>query len=74
MGKYKGLSRKEKKALKEKRWEDPYGIDDMSDEEFLSKKDKIVKGAVSRLSGGLILLILIIIFLVMYWDFIFYHN
>lgn len=70
--KRKALSKEEKKLLKKKKLEDPYGIDDMSDEEFLEKKNKLVKGGISRISGGMILLILIIIFLIMYWSKIFY--
>jgi len=70
--KLKALSKEEKKLIKKKKLEDPYGIDDMSDEEFLEKKNKLVKGGISRISGGMVLLILIIIFLIMYWSKIFY--
>lgn len=60
-----------KKELKEKRFSDPYGVDDMTDEEFLSESKKLMWKARWRLSEGLILGILAVAALVIFWNDIF---
>lgn len=62
------LSRKERKLLRKKKLEDPLGIDEMSDEEFLANlprfKRKVVKDGV----GGFLLFIIVIVLFVVLWD------
>lgn len=69
----KRLSRAEKKRIKQEKWEDPLGIDKMSDEEFLEQLPKLKRKTAFGGIGGVVLLIVCIVLLVMFWDKIFYR-
>lgn len=64
----------EKKELKRKKREDPYGIEDMSDEEFLENLPRLRKKAAFSGVGGAMLLIAAIIVLALLWDSIFWSG
>lgn len=66
------LSRAEKKRLKQEKWEDPLGIDKMSDEEFLERLPELQKKTAFGGVGGTVLFIVCIILLAVFWDKIFY--
>ena len=68
----KKMSRAEKKRLKKERWEDPLGINKMSDEEFLERLPELRKKTILGGSGGTLLFIICIILLAVFWDKIFY--
>lgn len=66
------LSRADKRQLKENKWNDPLGIDNMSDEEFLERLPELEKKAgVDGIWGG-VLLIVGISLLALLWDSIFW--
>ena len=66
------LSRSEKKRLKEEKWNDPLGIDKMSDEEFLERLPELKRKAGGKGIGGGLLFVLGIILLALLWDNIFW--
>ena len=70
------LSRSEKKEIKRekirKSWEDPYGIDEMTDEELKSQMGKIQRGSSLRVVFGIIFFMLILYLLSRVWDTIFW--
>lgn len=67
------LPRKERKAAKkeykEQRFSDPYNIEEMSDEDFLNNYNKLRLKAWFRTGGGFVFLILVILALVLCWDY-----
>lgn len=70
----KALPRNERKqakrVMKEQKFSDPYGIDDMSDEEFMKVSDKLMHKARGRSVGGVVLMILAILVLALSWGYI----
>lgn len=71
MGKEK-LSRANKRRLKEEKWNDPLGIDKMSDEEFLERLPELEKKAGGDGVWGGLLFITGVILLALLWDSIFW--
>lgn len=66
--------RKEKKLKRDEKWSDPYNIKYMSKDEFLSKKKKLVRGSISRIILGIVLLCALIITLILAWDELFWSS
>lgn len=63
------------KAIEQRRKiDDFYGIDKMSDEEFLKKYPDIKRRAIWRTSIGSLLFIAAIVVLVIFWDKIFWSG
>lgn len=76
MGKLKDFrdKRKRKKYEKENKWLNSLGLDDMSDDEFLSKKNMLLKDAILRVVVGVLMFIALIVVLACLWDTIFWTE
>lgn len=66
------LSRSEKRLRKEEKWNDPLGIDKMSDEEFLEKLPELERRVGGNGIVGGLLFVAGFILLALLWDGIFW--
>lgn len=68
------LKRQEKKLLREKKYFDPYFIDDMSDEELEESAKSLKRKGIGRIVIGAFLLALIVVVLILMWNTMFYSK
>ena len=66
--------RREKKLKKYNKWLDVYGIDNMSDEDFLLNRKKLVIASIRRIVLGLVLFVASVLVLILLWDNIFWSS
>lgn len=66
--------RRAKKLKKYNKWLDVYGIDNMSDEDFLLNRKKLVIASIRRIVLGLVLFVASVLVLILLWDNIFWSS
>lgn len=61
----KQLKKREKAERKKAKWDNPYGINSMSDEEFINLYSKLLKKSILKSSAGLVSLIGLVVALIL---------